>query len=71
MTDKKKNKFSAIKSDKKIAIDDIIPTSAFSNEEAKDKIDKINELEKKVDREKLFYEVNTDTYDFRTFRTIR
>ena len=50
MTDKKKNKFSAIKSDKKIAIDDIIPTSAFSNEEAKDKIDKINELEKKVVR---------------------
>ena len=67
----KEKQVAAIKSDKKIAIDEIIPTSAFSNEEAKDKIDKINELEKKVDREKLFYEVNTDTYDFRTFRTIR
>ena len=45
----------AIKSDKKIAIDDIIPKSAFSNEEANDELNKIKELEKNVDREKLFY----------------
>ena len=45
----------AIKSDKKIAIDDIIPKIAFSNEEANDEPNKIKELEKNVDREKLFY----------------
>ena len=46
---------SAIKSDIKIAIDDIIPKIAFSNEEANDELNKIKELEKNVDREKLFY----------------
>ena len=45
----------AIKSDKKIAIDDIIQKIAFSNEEANDEQNKIKELEKNVDREKLFY----------------
>ena len=45
----------AIKSDKKIAIDDIIPKIAFSDEEANDEPNKIKELEKNVDREKLFY----------------
>ena len=45
----------AIKSDKKIAIDDIIPKISFSNEEANDEPNKIKELEKNVDREKLFY----------------
>ena len=45
----------AIKSDKKIAIDDIIPKITFSNEEANDEPNKIKELEKNVEREKLFY----------------
>ena len=61
----------AIKSYKKITIDYVIPKSAFSNEKANDEINKIKELEKNVDREKLFYETKTDTYVFRIFRTIR
>ena len=61
----------AIKSYKKITIDYVIPKSAFSNEKANDEINKIKELEKNVDREKLVYETKTDTYVFRIFRTIR
>ena len=61
----------AIKSYKKIRIDYVIPKSAFSNEKANDEINKIKELEKNVDREKLVYETKTDTYVFRIFRTIR
>ena len=61
----------AIKSHKKIAIDDVILESAFSNKEANDELNKIKELEKKVNREKLIYETKTDRYDFRIFRTIR
>ena len=61
----------AIKSYKKITIDCVIPKSAFSNEKANDEINKIKELEKNVDREKLVYETKTDTYVFRIFRTIR
>ena len=61
----------AIKSYKKITIDYVIPKSAFSNGKANDEINKIKELEKNVDREKLVYETKTDTYVFRIFRTIR
>ena len=61
----------AIKSYKKITIDYVLPKSAFSNEKANDEINKIKELEKNVDREKLVYETKTDTYVFRIFRTIR
>ena len=61
----------AIKSYKKITIDDVIPKSAFSIEKANDEINKIKELEKNVDRENLVYETKTDTYVFRIFRTIR
>ena len=40
----------AIKSDKKIAIDDIIPKSAFSNGEANDELNKIKELEENAEK---------------------
>ena len=54
-----------------IVIGDVIPKSAFFNEGANDEINKTKELEKNVDREKLVYETKADTYDFRSFRTIR
>ena len=41
------------------------------NDEAKKELDKISELEKDVDREKLVYKTNIKTYDFQTFQTIR
>ena len=69
--EQEEKQFDAIKSHKKLAIDDLIPKSAFSNEEADYEVDKIKELEKNVDREKFVYKIKTDTYDFRIFRTIR
>ena len=41
------------------------------NEEAKKDIDKITEIEKAVDREKLVYRASEYTYSFQNFRTIR
>ena len=41
------------------------------NDEAKKELDKIPEIEKDVDREKLVYKTNIPTYDFQTFQTIR
>ena len=43
-----------LKSDnEKLAIEDIIPKSAFANDEAKKELDKIEETEKTIDREKM------------------
>ena len=61
----------AIKSYKKIAIDDVIPKTTCSNEKSIDELNKIKEVEKNIDRNKLVYGTKTDTYDFRTFRAIR
>ena len=36
----------------------MIPKSALNNDEAKKELHKIKEIEKTVDREKLFYEAN-------------
>ena len=41
------------------------------NDEAKKELDKISEIEKDVDREKLVYKKNIHTYDFQNFQTIR
>ena len=41
------------------------------NDEAKKEIDKILEIEKTVDREKLFYRASEYTYSFQNFRTIK
>ena len=41
------------------------------NDEAKKELDKISEIEKDVDREKLVYKTNINTYDFQNFQTIR
>ena len=41
------------------------------NDEAKKEIDKITEIEKTGDREKLVYRASEYTYSFQNFRTIR
>ena len=41
------------------------------NDEAKKELDKISEIEKNVNREKLVYKTNIHTYDFQNFQTIR
>ena len=41
------------------------------NDEAKKELDKMSEIEKNVDREKLVYKTNINIYDFQNFQTIR
>ena len=45
----------------------MIPKSAFDNDEAKEELNKIKEIEKNVDREKLIYKSSKNTYDFKNF----
>ena len=48
----------------------MIPKNALNNEEAKKELDKIKEIEKNVNREKLIYETNEYTYSSKHFQTI-
>ena len=58
-------------SDKKLTpIKDFIPTENL-NPEINNEIKRIEELEKKVDRNKMIYKATNKTYDFRKFKTIR
>ena len=50
---------------------DIIPESAFTSDESRKELDKIKDIEKNVDGEKLIYKTNKHTYDFRKFNTMR
>ena len=49
----------------------MIPNDALNNDEAKKELDKIKEIEKNVDREKLTYETDEYTYSFKNFQTIK
>ena len=42
----------------------MIPKIVLNNDEAKKQLDKIKEMEKNLDREKLIYETNEYTYSF-------
>ena len=42
----------------------MIPKNALNNDEAKKQLDKTNEMEENVDREKLIYETNDYAYSF-------
>ena len=55
---------------KEVTIKNIIPENILKDE-AKIEIDKITEIEKTVDREKLVYRASEYTYSFQNFRTIR
>ena len=43
----------------------------MKNDEAEKELDKIKEIEKNVDRDKLIYETNEYTYSFKNFQTIK
>ena len=60
-----------LKSNNQLTIEDVIPNDALNNDEAKKELDKIKEIEKNVDREKLIYETNEYTYSFKNFQTIK
>ena len=55
---------------KLLSIKDFVPTEKF-NLEIIDEIKRIEEIEKNVDRDKMFYELTNRNYDFRGFKTIR
>ena len=58
-------------SDKKLpVIKDFIPTENL-NPEIINEIKRIEEIEKKVDRNRMVYKGTNKTYDFRNFKTIR
>ena len=60
-----------LKSNNQLTIEDVIPNDALNNNEAKKELDKIKEIEKNVDREKLIYETNEYTYSFKNFQTVK
>ena len=49
----------------------MISKNALNNDEAIKELDKIKEIEKNVDREKLIYKTNEYTYNFENFQTIK
>ena len=49
----------------------MIPSNVFANDETKNEFNKIKEIGKNVEREKLLYKASGNTYDFRKFNTIR
>ena len=55
----------------KLTIEDVIPENVFANDEATKEFNKIIEIEKNVDRKKLFYKSNQNIYNFKKYQTIR
>ena len=47
-----------LKSNKQLTVEDLTPKNSLDNDEAKKELDKIKEIDKNVDREKLVYEAN-------------
>ena len=60
-----------LKSNNQLTIEDVIPENAPNSDDAKKELDKIKEIEKNVDREKLVYETDEYTYSFKNFQTIK
>ena len=56
-----------LKSNNQLTIEDVILKNVLNNDEAKKELDKIKEIEKNVDREKLIYVTNDYTYSFKNF----
>ena len=56
-----------LKSNNQLAIEDVIPKNAWNNDDAKKELNKIKEIEKNVEGEKLIYETSKYTYQFKDF----
>ena len=69
--EKQNDALNTLKSNNQLTTEDMIPKNALNNDEAKKEPDKIKEIEKNVDREKLIYETNEYTYSFKNFQTIK
>ena len=59
--------YNTLKSNNQLAIEDVIPKNALNNDDAKKELNKIKEIEKNVDGEKLIYETSKYTYQFKDF----
>ena len=68
---KKVGALNALKSNNQLKIKYMIPNDALNNNEAKKELDKIKEIEKSEDREKLIYEANEYTHSSKNFQTIK
>ena len=53
-----------LKSNKQLTTQDLILKNVLNNDEDKKELDKIKEIEKNVNREKIIYEKNEYTYSF-------
>ena len=51
-----------LKSNKQLTTEDVMPNDALNNDETKKELDKIKEIEKSVDREKLTYETDENIH---------
>ena len=60
-----------LKSNNQLTIEDVIPKNALNNDEAEKELDKIQEIEKNVDRDKLVYKTNEYAFSFKIFQTIK
>ena len=60
-----------LKSNNQLTIEDVILKNVLNNDEAKKELDKIKQIEKNVDREKLVNETNEYTCSFKNFQTIK
>ena len=69
--DQGEKQIETLKSIKKLSVEDVIPNNAFPTDEANEELNKIKEIEKGVDTEKLFYKSNKNAYNFKDFQTIR
>ena len=58
-----------LKSNNQLTKEDMIPKNALNNDEATKELDKIKEIEKNVDREKLIYKTDEYSYSFKNFQT--
>ena len=67
--EKQAEALNTLKSSNKLAIENVIPKNALINDETKKGLDKIKEIEKNVDREKLIYETDKYTHSFKNFQT--
>ena len=60
-----------LKSNNKLRIENVIPENALNNDETKKEMDKIKEIEKTLDREKLVYKIKKYACTFENFQTIK
>ena len=60
-----------LKTNDQLTIEDVFPKSVLNSDEAIKELEKNKEIEKTVDRKKLFYETNKYKYSFKSYQAIK